>query len=281
MAFVISLSMISYSIFFLTFSSSSNFFMLHDMIVAKESMLPIVSSLVFKIVSDVTKTTNDLPSAFVPLYFIITFLSTSTAVTVTSHSSNGSSLTLRDLPSSVVKSSGRTLVTALYTTVSVVGFECLALYMAIPLLGSSLRSSNVAARVAAVVYCGAAAGLYTYVCGVWILALVVSVVEEDGGGIAAFGKSAEIMKGRRLDAFLLNFLFGFFTYFVVFVSWILMMGGDDWKIWGLFLVNFCCLIRVFTFVAFTVFYFRGKEELGQRAELQYANLEIITPIFRP
>lgn len=281
MAFVISLSMISYSIFFLTFSSSSNFFMLHDMIVAKESMLPIFSSLIFKIVSDVTKTTNDLPSAFVPLYFIITFLSTSAAVTVTSHSSNGSSLTLRDLPSSVVKSSGRTLVTALYTTVSVVGFECLALYMAIPLLGSSLRSSNVAARVAAVVYGGGAAGLYTYVCGVWILALVVSVVEEDGGGIAAFGKSAEIMKGRRLDAFLLNFLFGFFTYFVVFVSWILMMGGDDWKIWGLFLVNFCCLIRVFTFVAFTVFYFRGKEELGQRAELQYANLEIITPIFRP
>lgn len=275
MALVTSLSMISYSIFFSIFSSSSNFFFLHDMIV-KESMVPIFTSVVFKFVGDATKTTSDgLPTAFVPLYFIITFFSTTAAITVSSQSLNGdSSLTLTDLSTSVVKSSVRPLVTAFYVTVSVAGFECLALYVAIPLLASSLDSSNVAARAAAVAYGVAAAGLYMHVCGVWIMALVVSVVEEGGGGVAAFGKSAEMMKGRRLDAFLLNFLFSFLVYFFVLIGWILMNFGDHGKIWGLFLVNFCCLIRVLNSVAYTVFYFRGKEELGQDVELEYANLEV-------
>lgn len=278
MALVTSLSMISYSIFFSIFSSSSNFFFLHDMIV-KESMVPIVTSVVFKFVGDATKTTNDgLPTAFVPLYFIITFFSKTAAVAVSSHSLNGVSLTLTDLPSSVVKSSVRPLVTAFYTTVSVAGFECLALYVAIPLLAASLDSSNVAARAAAVAYGIAAAVLYMHVCSVWIMALVVSVVEEGGGGVAAFGKAAEMMKGRRLEAFLLNFLFSFLVYFFVLIGWILMSFGDHGKIWGLFLVNFCCVIRVLNFVAYTVLYFRGKEELGQEVELEYTKLEIIPPL---
>lgn len=108
-------------------------------------------------------------------------------------------------------------------------------------------------------------------------------MQEDGGGVAAIGKAAEMMKGQRLDAFLLN-LFLIFVYFFVLVGWSVMMGGG--VIWGLFLVNFCCLVRVLTFVAYTVLYFGAKElGFGEEVELQGSDVEYaklgITPLVGP
>ncbi|XP_057787790.1 uncharacterized protein LOC131005020 [Salvia miltiorrhiza] len=271
MALVATLSMISSSIFFFIFSASSTALVLHDLLV-KESVIPIFSSVISKIISDATGVTSNLPPGFVPLYFLITFLSITATVTVSTHSCNGNRLSLKELSTSIVKSWTRPFVTAFYTTVSVVGYEALALYMAIPLLTSSLVSSNVSSRAAAVVYGIAACGLYLYVCGVWIMSLVVSVAEEDGG-IAAIGKAAMMMKGRRWDAFLLNVWMNF----VVLVGLIAVLGSGGGEIW---LVNICCLIRILTFVAYTVLYFGGKElGVGEEVELdvEYAKLSI-TPL---
>lgn len=94
------------------------------------------------------------------------------------------------------------------------------------------------------VYSVAAGVVYLYVSGVWIMSLVVSVVDEDGGGIGALGKSAEILEGRKLDVFLLNVFFNIVC-IVALIGWRVVMeleGGV--KIWGLLLVSFYSLIRV-------------------------------------
>lgn len=290
MASVTTLSIISYSIFFFIFFPSSNFFLIIDMLV-KESMIPVLSSVISKLISDSTHADIILPHAFLPLYFIITFLSIITTVTVSSYSCNAKHLSVKELSSSIVKSWTRPLRTGFHTTILAVGYESLVVYLAIPLLVYSLGSSNHFTRVVAVVVYSVAAGVvYLYVSGVWIMSLVVSVVDEDGGGIGALGKSAEILEGRKLDVFLLNVFFNIVCIVALIGWWVVMEleleGGV--KIWGwLLLVSFYCLIRVFTFVGYTVLYFRGKEgwcygelevELqGTDVDVEYAKLGV-TPL---
>lgn len=260
MASITTLSMISYSIFFFIFSSSSSFFMIHDLVV-KESMAPVLSTVISKFVSDATGIrSNILPHTFLPLYFILTFLSMISTVTVSSYSCNGNYfLSAKELSSSIMKSWSRSLRTGFYTTILVVGYESLVLYIAIPLITSSLVPSSFATRVTAIIYGVAAFVFYIYVSGVWILSLVVSVVDEDGGGIVALGKSAEMIEGQRLDVFLLNAFF-YLVHFLVLIGLMGVGGGDNHlKIWELVVVSCYCFLRVFTFVAYTVLYFGGKE----------------------
>ncbi|KAJ4958139.1 hypothetical protein NE237_025250 [Protea cynaroides] len=105
-----------------------------------------------------------------------------------------------------------------------------------------------------------------YVAGVWILGFVNSVLEnvyeigtvEDGGHTG----------GRKLRGSVICFLFILLTIIIFLCS--MLKGSDKILAPGLLtvlvVINVICLLKIFSFTAYTVFYFRCKkiyeEELG-------------------
>ncbi|KAL0288522.1 UNVERIFIED_CONTAM: hypothetical protein Sangu_2654400 [Sesamum angustifolium] len=133
-----------------------------------------------------------------------------------------------------------------------------------------LISSSMSMLGAAVLLWAGAYGFYLYLCSVWILSLVVSVVDEDRScGVEALGRSAVVMKGQRVSAFFVNVVCSVITLGVYFGS--RMTRGE--KVCGLVLVNGSCLVKIFTFVAYTVLYCRGKGSRDQEIELNWSDVE--------
>ncbi|KAM7472849.1 hypothetical protein LguiA_011032 [Lonicera macranthoides] len=103
---------------------------------------------------------------------------------------------------------------------------------------------------------------------VWVLAFVIAVVEEDCYGIEALTKAKELVKGRRVDGFVLNFMFNLFlliifkVYEIIATKW----PSKDIVI-GLFLICIAYLVIMFFFSAYTFLYFKCKESHGEEIEL--------------
>ncbi|XP_011070157.2 uncharacterized protein LOC105155871 [Sesamum indicum] len=277
--FITTLSLLSSSIFFIVFDFSS-LSLARDML-AKESLIPISSSNSAEFTTHLSRINHNFPYllavyvVFVLSYLIITLTSTVAIIIVSSESYYNKSLSLTELSSRIAKSWTRTLVTGFYTTVFVIGYVFFAISWASPFLASSSMSM----LGAAVLLWAGAYGFYLYLCSVWILSLVVSVVDEDRScGVEALGRSAVVMKGQRVSAFLVNVVCGLITLGVFFGS--RMTRGE--KICGLVLVNGSCFVKIFTFVAYTVLYCRGKGSGGQEIELNRSDVEYaklgITPL---
>ncbi|KAG9148350.1 hypothetical protein Leryth_012291 [Lithospermum erythrorhizon] len=115
--------------------------------------------------------------------------------------------------------------------------------------------------------------IYLYLSVVWIVGIVVSVVEEDCYGFEALGKAGKIVKGNRLVGLVYNVLLNLVTLvFVVFVQESRIITGHNLvlnkKVFLFITVSLSCLLRVFQFVGFTVFYFQCKKHHGEEIELQ-------------
>ncbi|KAI3444081.1 hypothetical protein Pfo_000746 [Paulownia fortunei] len=285
MVLVTTLSLVFSSIFFLFFDFSS-FSLMRDML-AKESLIPISSSNSAEFVSQLSGIKENFPHlltvyvTFVLSYFTITFLSMMATVIVSAESYNSKNLSLKELSLGIVKSWTRPFLTGFYTTIFVIGYVFFVISMATPLLVYSKTSILGAAVLFGVV----AYIFYLYLSSVWIMSLVVSVVDQESCGIEALGKSAEIMKGQKMNGFLLNIVFNLVS-LGVYLGSKMIRGEKYWisdeKISGLFLVNCSCLVKILTFVAYTVLYFRGKESRGQEIELHWSNVEYaklgVTPL---
>ncbi|KAG8372505.1 hypothetical protein BUALT_Bualt12G0073100 [Buddleja alternifolia] len=133
----------------------------------------------------------------------------------------------------------------------------------------TLMSPNMFILGLSVLFGGVAYVFYLYLSSVWLLGLVVSVVGEESCGIEALGKSAKIIKGQKVNGFLLNIVLNLVSLGVYLGS--KMITSE--KICGLFLVNCSCLVKILTFVAYTVLYFWAKESHGQEIELNLSNVE--------
>ncbi|KAK4415128.1 hypothetical protein Salat_2620000 [Sesamum alatum] len=278
--FITTLTLLSSSIFFVVFDFSS-LSLARDML-AKESLFPISSSSSAEFTTHLSRIQHSFPCllavyvVFVLSYLIITLTSTTAIIIVSSDSYNNKNSSLTELSSRIAKSWMRPLVTGFYTTIFVTGYVFLAISLAAPFLASSSMDM----LGAAVLFWAGAYGLYLYLCSVWILSLVVSVVDEDGScGVEALGRSAVVMKGQRVSGFFVNVLCSVVSLGVYLGS--RMTRGE--RVCGLVLVNGSCLVKILTFVAYTVLYCRGKGSRGQEIELnssdvEYAKLGLITPL---
>ncbi|KAL8493199.1 hypothetical protein ACS0TY_024424 [Phlomoides rotata] len=103
-----------------------------------------------------------------------------------------------------------------------------------------------------------------------VLSSVVSVVEEKFEGSEALKKAEELIQGQRHHGFMINVFINLLGLIILLGFW-LVLRGELWSVnvmgFGLFLVNFVCLIKIFGCVAYTVLYFRCKKYHGDDEEV--------------
>jgi len=111
--------------------------------------------------------------------------------------------------------------------------------------------------------------LWFYVCALWIMSLVVSVLENIGG-LGAIGRARELMKGKQVQASRMMLLFAL-TYGLVHLIKNSLLSSNLNK-WSRLAVSIpfdngmLCALRLLTFVAFTVFYHECKERFDEKEE---------------
>ncbi|KAL2502334.1 hypothetical protein Fot_36182 [Forsythia ovata] len=207
--------------------------------------------------------------AFIIGAFVISILTTTATVLVSAMSYNDKTLSLTNLCSRIVTRWKRALVTGFYTKLHAIGYLFLVVALAAPLLMSANK-----ATISAAILLGISASFYfLYLVVVWILAVVVSVVDESYG-MEAIGKAATVIKGKRLHGFMLNIFFNLLGLIVV-QGYRIILGEKgllNLTMYGLFMMVFPSLGNLFLSVAYTVLYFQCKKIHGEEIEL-YGSIE--------
>ncbi|KAL2481012.1 hypothetical protein Adt_33978 [Abeliophyllum distichum] len=217
--------------------------------------------------------------AFIIGAFFISILSTTATVLVSAMSYNDMTLSLTNLCSRIVTRWKRALVTGFYTKLHAIGYLFLVVALAAPLLMSANK-----ATISAAILLGISASFYfLYLAVVWILAVVVSVVDEYYG-MEAIGKAATVIKSKRLHGFMLNIFFNLLGLIVV-QGYRIILGEKgllNLTIYGLFMMVFSSLGNLFLGVAYTVLYFQCKKIHGEEIELygsiEYTKLPTTQPV---
>ncbi|PSS08345.1 Dol-P-Glc:Glc(2)Man(9)GlcNAc(2)-PP-Dol alpha-1,2-glucosyltransferase [Actinidia chinensis var. chinensis] len=110
-----------------------------------------------------------------------------------------------------------------------------------------------------------------YLMVVWELGSVISVIEENCYGIEALGKASELVKGKRLLGFALNFLFTLIMALEV-CSFTMIRNDQKWVsthiVIVFLLIGFNGLAMMLLYMSFTVLYFQCKKIHGEEIELQ-------------
>lgn len=107
---------------------------------------------------------------------------------------------------------------------------------------------------------------FLYLSIVWILALVISVIEEDCYGIKAIAKGGRLIKGNRLNGFMLNISFSIISS-SLFLCFMKInkpnKGVINQIIMSIFLVIISSLFNLLLVVAYTVLYSHCKKNHGE------------------
>ncbi|KAL2502331.1 hypothetical protein Fot_36179 [Forsythia ovata] len=304
MASMIILSLLLYSVLFLSFSFPFKFLVNDMFVVFMNSFVPDPSSFVADqspFTSNTTSFRRDptqaqllalgrltddfalllaLQMAFLLAVFIVSNFSTTTTVLVSAISYKDETLSLKDLCSRIVTTWKRALITGFYTKLHALGYLSLGVALAAPLF----MSANLA-TISAAILLGISACVYClYFPVVWNLAIVASIVDE-GCGMEALGKAASLIKGKRLHGFLLNICSNLLVLILFLGFGFVMILGDkglmNWTINVLFVMGFFSLGNFFSNVSYTVLYFQCKKSYGEEIE-SYGSIEYtILPSSQP
>ncbi|KAI3771981.1 hypothetical protein L6452_03154 [Arctium lappa] len=103
--------------------------------------------------------------------------------------------------------------------------------------------------------------LIAHVAALSVMSIVVSVLEDGMSGIKAIGRAGELMKGKRTQAFL-AMMVCYIAHFLAGKTYVAFsMMFEKWAMWAIgipFVIGFTCLLEIFVFVFFTVFYHECK-----------------------
>ncbi|XP_021657050.2 uncharacterized protein LOC110647494 [Hevea brasiliensis] len=216
----------------------------------------------------------------------VAFLLSGTAtilVAVITHGGKKDDLSLKDVLLRTARSWTRPLITWLY-----IFLFCLVyifLFMAVLSLVLLTVHNNPATFAFAANFIGVSAVFfYIYLSVTWILAIIVSVAEQKRG-LEALGKAAEIVKGMKLQGFLLNFAFSISSLILVLAIKMIPVAHSLALeiIIALVTINSAILVRMYWFSAFTVFYYRCKKTHGEQVELEGVSSDgyIVIPTTAP
>lgn len=100
---------------------------------------------------------------------------------------------------------------------------------------------------------------------------------DESCGLVVLGKSSAMIKNYRFNGFTMALIMGLK----------IVKGGNNWLaddrsiVSGLYLVNCSCLLKIFSLVAYTVLYFKCKENRDEVIELggEYGKLSTTTTLF--
>lgn len=202
-----------------------------------------------------------------------------------SHSSENNIIPIKNLIFGIAKACIRPLITWFHLTVFGIGYAVMALGI---LLGPLLTHNATGLRAFYIVLAIIAFLYYIHLSAIWVLAIIISVIEQNCYGIEALGKAGRIVQGKRLQGFILNCLLVVVSAILyVFFNLISANGGRVFGvISGLILINILVMGKILQFIAYTVIYIDRKRELGEEIELQgiimeYDEIPAITLFRRP
>ncbi|XP_077217230.1 uncharacterized protein LOC143851638 [Tasmannia lanceolata] len=183
----------------------------------------------------------------------------------------GNHLTISELFSRVRGTWKRPVITWLYVNLFSLGY-LLILGVLIGFLLVIGKGGSVALIALGVILLLSALLCFFYLGVVWDLGVVVSVVEEGCYGLEALFKAGGLIKGRRLQGFV---LFLISTLVPIVISQIFAIKETDVNntkatqiVMGLVLVNITGLVSLYNHVVCTVFYYECKKSHGEEVEVQ-------------
>ncbi|KAJ8634692.1 hypothetical protein MRB53_008959 [Persea americana] len=177
-------------------------------------------------------------------------------------------LNLKELILTIARTWKRPLVTSLYIALLGIGYAMLLMPLIVLLVGTAKGSVIFivfGVLIALLLLC-----LSIYLGAIWNLGLVISVVEERFSGMKALGRAEELIKGRKLQGFVLSLLLALiywvFTGLSVFKAVDINLAKATRLVIELVFMNVICLWQLFLCMVFTVFYFQCKKSHGGEVE---------------
>lgn len=206
--------------------------------------------------------------SFLVAIYIVSFFSSVVTVVVssTSYNAGGKNLSGKELISNVANAGIRpAFITSFYTQLLSTGYLFVISILVGPLLSFLISFRNIFS--VAVVF-GVIASLFLMYLDVeWILALVVSLMEENNYGILGLGRAGVLIsrtEGKKVQGFILNLFFYvlsliFSTGFIAIFGKKVITGKNQTAFW-IFTLVLSCLINMFRLVTYTVLYFHCKKQ---------------------
>ncbi|KAL5548950.1 hypothetical protein UlMin_004181 [Ulmus minor] len=204
--------------------------------------------------------------SFISIFFVIATIISSSAEYCEKK------LGFKDLQVRIIKTWKRTFVTVFYTTLLGLGYAFFVLSFLLPLV--MIFNRKIIITFFSILIFIVAILFRLYLAIVWTLALIVSTLEEKSG-IEALGKAGQLVKGLKVKGFFLKLLFET-LYYVMLKLFMRISKNQSISITVVLSLVFLisvCLVKIFSFVAFTVFYYESKKTHGEEVELQDTNLE--------
>ncbi|XP_028775410.1 uncharacterized protein LOC114732280 [Neltuma alba] len=177
-------------------------------------------------------------------------------------------LSFRDLLSRVFKSCKRPITTWFYISLFNLGYIFLELSFILP-FSVNFSSPLFRPTTFAYVLLIPVSAFQMYLSVFWKMSLVISVLEEKSG-LEAFGKASQILKGLKLQGFLLNLVYGVpgLIAYIWFFRTKKRIGVYSSLLVDLIFWNVVSVLNMSLMVAYTVFYHKCKQNHGEEVELQ-------------
>lgn len=106
--------------------------------------------------------------------------------------------------------------------------------------------------------------VYLYLAAVWTLGLIISIIEDDCYGLVALSKAGELIRGRKVQGFLLMLFLTVIALVLYACTGYLFVASSAFD---LLAVSLLCLVNFFAFVVYTVFYYECKKTHGEKLEM--------------
>lgn len=234
-------------------------------IILKASILSTSLDDTFKIMNffaDIKEDFRFLLIIYVAITVVLSLLSFLYTIATIILSSN-INISLKEFVLKITKAFKYAFITRLYTNMLGIGYIFIVLFLLSPILISStnifLVSIGIIVGIISFLF-------FLYLSVVWILALVISVIEEDYYGIKALAKSGRLIKGNRLNGFIFNVLFSIISSLLSLIYLKINKankGVINQTINSIFLVIISSFFNLLLLVAYTVLYNHCKKNHGE------------------
>ncbi|XP_049412782.1 uncharacterized protein LOC125875790 [Solanum stenotomum] len=239
-------------------------FLFHD-IILKTSILSTSIDDTFKLMEIIADIKEDF-RIFLIIYVsilvslsLISFLYTIATIILSSNIN----ISLKEFVLKISNAFKYAFITRLYTNMLSIGYFFIVLFL---LSAISISSSNIFLFSIGIFVGIISFIFFLYLSIVWILALVISVIEEDCYGIKAIEKAGRLIKGNRLNGFMLNILFSIISS-LLYLCYLKINKPNKRVInqilMSIFLVIISSLFNLLLLVAYTVLYSHCKKNHGE------------------
>ncbi|KAL6012303.1 hypothetical protein ACLOJK_002783 [Asimina triloba] len=199
--------------------------------------------------------------------FAVLFFSLIAVVCLSAMAYTGKHLTLKELILTIRRSWKQPLITALLVFLLSARYGLVAIVF-MDLIAAA--TSGILLVVLSLLVSLPASLLCAYLSTIWMLGLVISVVEEDCYAMRALEKAGQIIKGRKLQGFLLMLLL-YIMAVAIYLAYLCTMNiiikGQTVGRWVATIIMVCleCLVLILMFVVSTVFYYECTKGIDEEA----------------